>query len=128
MNNSEMFKKAHKIARETVELVGNYSIAFKLALKQVWAVAKASEKKISGYQTSILANSLILGAKSQGYNADWLVVDKEEARTADRALEQFWFNGELTEGQYYYAVWCYLIGQKLVDRWIKFDGFGFWRY
>lgn len=42
MTNSEMFKKAHKIARQTVSLVGNYSIAFKLALKKVWSEAKNS--------------------------------------------------------------------------------------
>lgn len=32
MNNSKLFKQAHKIARETVAQVGDYQIAFKLAL------------------------------------------------------------------------------------------------
>lgn len=32
MNNKTLFKKAHKIARQTVAEVGNYQIAFKLAL------------------------------------------------------------------------------------------------
>lgn len=120
MTNSEMFKKAHQIARETVEVVGNYSIAFKLALKQVWAVAKASEKKnISYHQMAVMGNSIIYGAKSQGYNSDWLAVAGSERKAAQKALGHYWFDDELTEEQYNYAVWCYLIGQKRVDSWLK---------
>ena len=36
MTKSELFKKAHAIAKATVKAVGNYSIAFKLALKEVY--------------------------------------------------------------------------------------------
>ena len=119
---SEMFKKAHKMARGMVEAVGNYSIAFKLALKQVWALAKASEKVIYGYKAETLCKSFVYGAKSQGLNADWLEVDKDELLEADKALENcFMLFDWLNSGQYYYAVWCYVIGQKLVDRWIKLD-------
>lgn len=122
MEKSEMFKKAHKIARETVKVVGNYSIAFKLALKQVWALTKASEKVIYGYKAETLCKSFVYGAKSQGFNADWLEVDKDELLEADKALENcFMLFDWLNPGQYYYAVWCYVIGQKLVDRWIKLD-------
>ena len=35
MNNKTLFIEAHKIARSTVEQVGNYQIAFKLALEEV---------------------------------------------------------------------------------------------
>lgn len=35
MNNSKLFKQAHKIARQTVAEVGNYQIAFKLALVEL---------------------------------------------------------------------------------------------
>ena len=117
-----MFKKAHKIACKTVAVVGNYSIAFKLALKQVWALAKASEKVIYGYKAEVLCKSFVYGAKSQGFNADWLDVDKDKLLEVDNALENcsMLFDG-LNPGQYYYAVWCYVIGQKLVDRWIKLD-------
>ena len=119
---SEMFKKAHKIARGTAATVGNYSIAFKLALKQVWALAKASEKVIYGYKAEVLCKSFVYGAKSQGFNADWFEVDKDELLEADKALENcFMLFDWLDSGQYYYAVWCYVIGQKLVDRWIKLD-------
>lgn len=36
MTKSEMFKKAHKIARDTVSVVGNYMIAFSMALKAIY--------------------------------------------------------------------------------------------
>lgn len=120
MTNSEMFKKAHQIARETVEVVGNYSIAFKLALKQVWAYAKAVEKKDITYsQMATMGNSLIFGAKSQGYNSNVLAVAPSERDAAEKALRHYWLDDELTEEQYDYAIWCYLIGQKWVDRWLK---------
>lgn len=45
MNKSQIFKKAHKIARDTVEIVGDYIIAFCLALKEVYAELKKLEKK-----------------------------------------------------------------------------------
>ena len=35
MNKSEIFKTAHRMARGTVKAVGNYMIAFSLALKEV---------------------------------------------------------------------------------------------
>ena len=122
VTNKEIFNKAHEIARETVAAVGNYSIAFKLALKRVWVLAKASEKVIYGYKTEVLCKSFVYGAKTQGFNADWLEVDKDELLEADKALENcFMLFDWLNSGQYYYAVWCYAIGQKLVDRWIKLD-------
>lgn len=114
-----MFKKAHKIARETVKVVGNYSIAFKLALKQVWAVEKASKKEIDDHKMAELGNSLIYGARSQGYRAESLNVPIAERRAAQKIFGPYWYHDELTEGQYLYAAWCYLIGQKMVDAWIK---------
>lgn len=119
MTNSEMFKKAHKIAREMAEAVGNYAIAFKLALKQVWVVAKAEKKDISDHKTAVLGNSIIYGAKSQGYIADYLAVSLIERLAAQDTFGHYWHDDELTEGQYLYAAWCYLIGQKRVDSWLN---------
>lgn len=46
MTNSELFTKAHKIARNTVKFVGNYMIAFSLALKEVYKMTvKTLEEK-----------------------------------------------------------------------------------
>ena len=39
-NNSVLFKQAHSIARDTVATVGNYQIAFTLALRSLYAKQK----------------------------------------------------------------------------------------
>ena len=44
MNKSALFTKAHKIARNTVKFVGNYSIAFSLALKEGYKNMKTKNK------------------------------------------------------------------------------------
>lgn len=41
MNKSAIFTKAHSIAKSTVSYVGNYSVAFSLALKSVYASLKS---------------------------------------------------------------------------------------
>ena len=40
MTNSELFKTAHATARNTVRFVGNYMIAFSLALKEAYKMAQ----------------------------------------------------------------------------------------
>ena len=50
MTKSEMFKKAHGIARNTVSVAGDYLVAFSLALKSIYAeitnMVKSMEKKL----------------------------------------------------------------------------------
>lgn len=116
MNNSEMFKKAHKIARQTVAVVGNYSIAFKLALKQVWAVAKASEKKwISHNQMAVMYNCSIYDFERRDAKVSYITED--EINSVEEALTPF--RDELSFRQFYYAVWYCLLGKK-VDPWLDF--------
>lgn len=55
MKKSLMFKKAHEIARSINGQVGNYSIAFKLALKRVWKMVKNGRKRFS---ESSITNSI----------------------------------------------------------------------
>lgn len=43
INHSELFKNAHKEAKATVDEVGDYMIAFSLALKDQWKKAKTIE-------------------------------------------------------------------------------------
>ncbi|EPQ9603941.1 hypothetical protein ACUYUN_002593 [Staphylococcus pseudintermedius] len=45
MKKRHMMKSAHKIAKEIVFLVGDYMIALKLALKEVWRLVKTYNKK-----------------------------------------------------------------------------------
>lgn len=47
MNNSALFKKAHKQARKTVSIVGDYQIAFTLALRELVAEQKKPVKPLS---------------------------------------------------------------------------------
>lgn len=42
MNKSQLFKKAHQIAKSIVAVVGNYSVAFSVALKEVYAESSKS--------------------------------------------------------------------------------------
>lgn len=43
MNKSNLMKAAHKIAKQTVAIVGDYLIDLKLALKTVWGEAMKEE-------------------------------------------------------------------------------------
>lgn len=47
MSKKNLMKQAHKLAKKIVEKVGDYIIALKLALKKVWAMAKAGREKMS---------------------------------------------------------------------------------
>lgn len=44
MNNSQLFKEAHSIARNTVEQVGDYQVAFTIALRGLIAKRKEAKK------------------------------------------------------------------------------------
>ena len=46
MTKSEIFTKAHAIARKTVSTVGDYIIAFRLALKSVYTSMENTEQKL----------------------------------------------------------------------------------
>ena len=62
MTKSELFKRAHKIARNTVAIVGNYSIAFKLALISLY-----KEMANSAYISTVSASSAVIECV---YNVD----------------------------------------------------------
>lgn len=47
MSKKQIMKQAHKIAKKNVKAVGNYMVALKLALKKIWAMAKAGRKRMS---------------------------------------------------------------------------------
>lgn len=115
MTNKEMFIKAHEIARRIVDVVGNYSIAFKFALKQVWAVAKASEKKINYNQMNVMSNCSMFSEERRdcGIPAS---ITCDEIDDAEQRLKPFWLDGTLTARQYFYAVWYCLLGKQAVDR------------
>ena len=118
MEKSEMFKEAHKIARNTVEVVGNYSIAFKLALKTVWLAEKASKKEVNFHQATVMMTCSIFAKKRRIYGIPESISD-EKIYATKKELEPLWLDGKLSDGQTYYAVWCRILGKKAVDRWIE---------
>mgnify|MGYP000380247500 CR=1 FL=1 len=66
MNNSQLFKQAHSVARQTVKQVGDYQIAFTLALRELIAENKKPNYKTISINVldseSIATNSAILSA------------------------------------------------------------------
>ncbi|EGQ3505533.1 hypothetical protein [Staphylococcus pseudintermedius] len=62
MKKRHMMKSAHKIAKEIVFLVGDYMIALKLALKEVWRLVKTYNKK-RFTEISIFTTAARLGTK-----------------------------------------------------------------
>ena len=116
MEKSEMFKKAHKIARETVDVVGDYSIAFKLALKNVWLAEKASEKEVNFHQTTVMLTCLANTKQRRIYGIS--EISDEKIDSTKKEFQPLWLDGTLSEGQTYYAVWCSILGEKAVERWI----------
>lgn len=55
MTKSELFKRAHKMARNTVAIVGNYSIAFKLALIHLY-----KEMANSAYISAVCSSNAVI--------------------------------------------------------------------
>lgn len=66
MSKRNLMKQAHKLAKELVEKVGDYMIALKLALKKIWAMAKAGRKKMS--DTAFKSALYELTHKKREYN------------------------------------------------------------
>ncbi len=63
MNNKTLFKKAHKQARKTVDQVGNYQIAFTLALKELRdqpSVAQKAYAVVNTLPTVLLFTLVVL--------------------------------------------------------------------
>jgi len=87
MNNSENFKKAHKIAKRTVRSVGNYSIAFSLALKVVIKIAKQAIKLNTMQETFIISG--MLNAGQNMYVAMVAVLEKTIKMNAPKKAQKY---------------------------------------
>jgi phosphopantetheinyl transferase (holo-ACP synthase) len=53
MTNSEIFKAAHTLAKETLKIVGDYRIAFQFALKEIYMNVKNEVVSIKDKLTSL---------------------------------------------------------------------------
>lgn len=63
MNNKAKFIKAHSIARSTVTEVGDYQIAFKLALTELNKQPSKVSAKVSARVSNVVRNMLTASAK-----------------------------------------------------------------
>lgn len=134
MTNKEMFIKAHKFAREMVESVGNYAIAFKLALKKVWAEKKASEidldeckaKKLVFIASSIMPTPeeqekhVEIGFAGAMFTTDEIYLAHETTAMSynpDKRNNFFRFSSKIEHGRACYEFLYYLVGKK-ADRYI----------
>ncbi|APX72502.1 hypothetical protein M5C72_05135 [Companilactobacillus allii] len=66
MTKSQIFKKAHKFAKEIVEEVGNYMIALSFALKAVYKEIKDSFINVNSDQFNLIYNKLMYSADYSG--------------------------------------------------------------
>jgi len=53
MTKSEIFKAAHKLAKQTVEFVGDYMVALSCALKKVYTGMKDTKSKLESLGLSV---------------------------------------------------------------------------
>ncbi|QHZ59788.1 hypothetical protein HWD03_gp109 [Alteromonas phage vB_AmeM_PT11-V22] len=62
MSNSQLFKEAHRVARNTVEQVGDYQIAFTLALRELIAEQRKPKETFilnKGFEGEIILMLLV---------------------------------------------------------------------
>ena len=86
----KMFTEAHKIARMTVKAVGDYMIAFKLALKKVWMMAKVNVEKLEERGWSRWTKA--------GYDRLYFNFDKSEYADIDY-YNSGWISSAMVEGE-----------------------------
>ncbi|WP_033576143.1 hypothetical protein [Dickeya chrysanthemi] len=68
------FKIAHRIAKETVSSVGDYRIAFSLALKNIWTAIKSPAKRFElGGAFGIRDLLKKQGGKFNSANKTWII-------------------------------------------------------
>lgn len=56
MNKQALFQQAHATARQTAAIVGDYLVAFKIALKQAWAEAARTVRTFCLAQKGVAKN------------------------------------------------------------------------
>lgn len=92
MNKSDLMKAAHKIAKQTVAIVGDYLISLKLALKTVWGkmmkpVLTEDQEKRAWAKAAMRVKL----AKKYGEiksESDYIVVCREDVLDEDAEIEK----------------------------------------
>lgn len=113
-----MFKQAHAIARRTRHLVGDYMIAFKLALKNLWLRKKFMQ-----------AESKLIKQNKLFTNEDWNIKLSKEGRKFSANSADFRMSESIVDNYYWkivslsysaemYLVFCSFFGESVVNDWL----------
>lgn len=117
---SQMFKEAHKIAKRTSKLVGNYMLAFKLALKNLWRQVKFMEFELELGKKNLLftKESPIRQLSKMGrffYNSK---SDSFSIRKAINFLDEFYFDVGMSLNDKKYLAFCSVFNEQKVNMWL----------
>ena len=112
-----MFQEAHAIARRTRHLVGDYMIAFKLALKNLWLLRKEMQ-----------AESKLMKQNKMYTNEDWTKTLSKEGRNfslnsvdfrmSESVIDCYYQGIPLSYVSEMYLVFCSFFGESVVNDWL----------
>lgn len=116
---SAMFKKAHEIARKTCSLVGNYMIAFKLALKNLWLLRKLMkiERKLHEQGTFFAKGGFLEKLRKQGVKFS---KNSADFRDSESIIDGYYTNVAFSYADEMYLVFCSIFGEQVVNEWLGF--------
>lgn len=112
-----MFREAHAIARRTRHLVGDYMIAFKLALKNLWLLRK-----------EMYAESILMKQNKMYTNEDWtrklskegrnFSINSVDFRMSESIIDSYYQGISLSYVSEMYIVFCSFFGESVVNDWL----------
>ena len=112
-----MFKQAHAIARRTRHLVGDYMIAFKLALKNLWLL-----RKEMSYESKLMEQNKMYT------NEDWtrklsnegrkFSLNSVDFRMSESIIDSYYQGVTLSYISEMYLVFCSFFGESVVNDWL----------
>lgn len=111
-----MFKQAHEIARNTRFIVGDYMVAFKLALKNLWLQYKFTciESKLGKMVADTdFYNKLCKEGKSFSLHS-------VDFRISESVLDTYYNGFIMTFAEEMYLVFCSFFGESVVNDWLGF--------
>lgn len=113
----DMFKQAHAIARRTRHLVGDYMIAFKLALKNLWLLRK-----------EMYAESKLMKQNKMYTDKDWtrklskegrkFSLNSVDFRMSESIIDSYYQGVALSYISEMYLVFCSFFDESVVNDWL----------
>ena len=118
---AELFKKAHKLARRTCKLVGNYMLAFKLALKNLWR-----QIKFSGFEWELGKKGMLFTKESPIHQLSKMgrffytsESDSFSIRKAIDFLDEYYFDVGMSLNDKKYLAFCSTFNEQKVNTWLR---------